>query len=458
MAGSSAAADQKQAGRAPPPPDWTLDAALAWLNSKVNFERTPDRSEAARALKLERMTALANVLGNPQLTVPAIHVAGSKGKGSITKMAASMLTAAGRRAGAFTSPHLVAPNERVAVDREPIGDGDFARSLWNVSQAEARLPASVTERFGTPTYFEAITAAAFDHFADTGCGAAVYEVGLGGRLDSTNILRPTVCVLGSIELEHTEILGDTLEAIAAEKAGILKPGVAAISVPQPPNVLRVFRESASRVGAPLAVLGEDIEFSYEMERRHAVIHVKTGDRILTDVRCPFPGAHQAANTAAAIAACTVLLGDELRERMIREGLAQTPSDGRMEIVRTQPTTIVDGAHTPISVRAALDALPHDQSPLVTIFSCASDKDAAGMLAYIATRAGLTIFTEAGPRATSAAQLDSMYRELGGVSRVARDPRDALDAAREHADTKGTILACGSFMLAGAIKQVATDEV
>ncbi len=433
-----------------------MNAALDWLNGKTNFERTPDRSEATRALKLERMTALASALGDPQLVVPAIHVAGSKGKGSITRMAASVLSAAGQRAGAFTSPHLITPNERITVDREPITDAGFAHAVWKVAQAEHTLPAEFTARFGTPSYFEAITAAAFEHFARARCDAAVYEVGLGGRLDSTNILQPSVCVLGSIELEHTEILGDTLEAIAAEKAGILKPGIPAFSVPQPPGVLEVFRDYSNRVGAPLAVLGEDIEFEYEMDDRAAIIRVVIGEREFQDVRCPLPGCHQAANTAAAITACATLLAGNLSKQELENGLAQTPSDGRMEVVATNPTTIIDGAHTPLSVHAAVDALPRDHRTLVTIFGCASDKDAAGMLARVAEASTHTIFTEAGPRAMPAEQLNALYQEHGGQAQTATDPQAALRIAREVAGPDGLILACGSFMLAGAMKHASEN--
>ncbi|MFI4881101.1 MAG: hypothetical protein ACIAQU_00795, partial [Phycisphaerales bacterium JB064] len=150
MAGISAPAGPMHTPFPPPPPSWNLATALAWLNSKVNFERQPNRDLAVRVLKLDRMRALAAALGDPHLAVPAIHVAGSKGKGSITRMAASILSAAGVRTGAFTSPHLITPNERIAVDRLPISDADLALAVWNVSQAEAALPADLVEKFGQP--------------------------------------------------------------------------------------------------------------------------------------------------------------------------------------------------------------------------------------------------------------------------------------------------------------------
>ncbi len=451
MPGSSAPEGHKQAPTAPPPQDWSIGDALAWLNAKVNFERQPNRDLAVRVLKLDRMRALSAALGDPHRAVPAIHVAGSKGKGSITRMAASVLTAAGMRTGAFTSPHLIAPNERIAIDRQPISDADLAAAIWRVSQAEATLPSDVTARFGSPTYFEAITAAAFDHFARSLSDAAVYEVGLGGRLDSTNIVHPNVCVLASIELEHTDILGHTLPEIAREKAGILKPGVPAICTPQPPEVLDTFREQAEIANAPLLVLGSDIDFEHRMESGHAVVDVTFDGRHFTSLRSPMPGAHQAANTAAAIAACALMLGFRLTETAIVEGLERTPRDGRMETIATNPTLIIDGAHTPASLRATLAALPAHDGSLVIVFGCAKDKDAAGMLDQLAKTSAKVIFTQAGPRSRPAEELAAIYKR---ESESLAGPAQAIARARDIAGQSGLLLACGSFMLAGAIKALA----
>jgi dihydrofolate synthase/folylpolyglutamate synthase len=421
---------------------------MAWLNAKVNFERQPNRDLAIRVLKLDRMRALSAALGDPHLAVPAIHVAGSKGKGSITRMAASILSAAGLRTGAFTSPHLILPNERIAVDRQPVSDAHLAAAILRVKQAEAMLPTGVTARFGSPTYFEAITAAAFDHFAQARCDAAVYEVGLGGRLDSTNIVQPAVCVLASIELEHTDILGHTLADIAREKAGILKPGVPAICTPQPAEVLDAFGEQADLANAPLLVLGRDIGFEHRMDAGHAIIDLALNSRTFTNLRSPMPGSHQAANTAAAVAACALMLGDRLTDAAIVEGLEQTPRDGRMETIATNPTLIVDGAHTPASVRATLSALPAHDGPLVILFGCAKDKDAAGMLDQLAKPNARVVFTQAGPRARPADELAAFYTPEGESF---ADPAKALERARQVAGPGGLVLVCGSFMLAGAVK-------
>lgn len=446
MSAPSAPADAQ--ATPPPPPEWNLRAALDWLNAKVNFERQPNRDLAVRVLKLDRMRALAAALGDPHLAVPSIHVAGSKGKGSITRMAASILSAAGLRTGAFTSPHLIAPNERIAVDRAPIRDADLALAIWNVAQAEARLPAELLKASGHPTYFEAITAAAFDHFAHTRCDAAVYEVGLGGRLDSTNILVPKACVLASIEFEHTEILGDTLDLIAREKAGILKPGVPAIATPQTPEVIEVFRDCARSVGTPLFVLGEEAPLTQTMVDGHSVIDLNVQGRTFEGLRCPMPGAHQGANAAAAVAACALVLGDRLSEAAVVDGLRSTPRDGRMETVGHHPTIIIDGAHTPSSVRAALASLPSKAGELVIVFGCAADKKAQAMLEQIAQAHAAVFFTQAGARARPATELLGLY---AGSAQAMPDPADALAAARRLAGPNGTVLVLGSFMLAGAVK-------
>lgn len=451
MAGSSAPAGQKQVALPPPPQDWTIGHALAWLNARVNFERLPNRDQAVRVLKLDRVRALSAALGQPNQATPCVHVAGSKGKGGITRMAASILTAAGLRTGAFTSPHLITPNERLAVDRVPISDADLAMALWRVAQAEASLSPAILAEFGAPTYFEAITVAAFDHFARARCHAAVYEVGLGGRLDSTNIIHPTACVLAAIELEHREILGDTLGAIAHEKAGILKPGTRAISVPQSPDVLAVFRAQAAAVGAPLTVVGLDAPFEFAMQDGHARVRLTLDGRTFDNLRSPMPGEHQAANTAAAVAACAILLGERLTDEAIHAGLLATPRDGRMETIAHHPTVIIDGAHTPASVRAAIKALPAHAGPMVVLFGCAKDKDMAGMLAHLASSGARVVFTQAGPRARPAEELQQAYP---GPSEAESDPARALALARSRAAPEGLVLVTGSFMLAGAVKGVA----
>ncbi|MEO1008275.1 MAG: folylpolyglutamate synthase/dihydrofolate synthase family protein [Planctomycetota bacterium] len=430
---------------------WTFDDAEAWLDARVDFERRP--ATTPDALKLDRMRALAAALGDPQDRVPAIHVAGSKGKGSITRMAASILSAAGLKTGAFTSPHLVSVRERIAIGGEPIDPGGFARAARGVAAVEDRVAAS----HGTPTYFECVTAMAMRHFAESDCDAAVLEVGLGGRLDCTNIVTPRACVLGAIELEHTRILGDTLEAVAGEKAGILKPGVPAVCVPQSDAVLGVFRGVAGRVGARLLVIGEDIEVASRMDGGHAAIDLAIHGRALRDLRAPLPGAHQASNAAAAVAAC-LLFEPGLTETQIRAGLERTPRDGRMEVVSRDPIVVVDGAHTPLSVRALMATLRTEfgGGRTVVVFGCAADKDIDGMLREFADAGVSLVLTRAagGPRAMPVEGLADRCRHTGTDFEAAEPVAAAIERARKMAGARGLVCACGSYMVAGAAKMAA----
>jgi len=441
---------------------WAQD----YLGSKTNFERSPRAGGPAWSFKLDRMRALAGALGDPQARVPAIHVAGSKGKGSITRMAASVLAASGLKTGAYTSPHLEDVRERIAVDGRPISQGDLAAALADVARAEARLGLGRGGGAGEVTYFEAMTAAAFVHFARA-ARAAVYEVGLGGRLDATNVLTPAVCVLCSIELEHTAILGDTHEAIAREKAGILKPGVPAVCTPQREDVLGVFRERAAAVGCELLVLGEDLPIEVRQAGAHAVVDLVVGKRRFAGLRAPLPGAHQGANTAAAVAACALLAGSgtithAITPELAARGLATTPRDGRMEVVATRPTVVVDGAHTPASVAAALASLAsagpptpgRERTPPVIVFGCAGDKDAAGMLAAFRAADARLVTLSAGPRPRAADALADLYRQAGGWACAQASAGAALAKARALAGEGGLVLACGSFMVAGAVRAAA----
>src|SRR5678815_4654178 len=239
----------------------TYTTALRYLGERVNFERSrPDRI-SSDAFKLDRMAALLDELGNPQRDVKCVHVAGSKGKGSVVEMTASCLTACGYATGVYTSPHLVDVRERIRIGTEQIPYTAFAKLTQKVGEAAE----SLKKKHGEATYFEILTAMALCYFAEQAVDIAVVEVGLGGRLDATNLVHPEVTAITAIQLEHTSILGDTLEKIAREKAGIFKAGVTALTIPQSAGVLSVLREEAARLNAPLEVVGQDLDFSYRFE-------------------------------------------------------------------------------------------------------------------------------------------------------------------------------------------------
>jgi dihydrofolate synthase/folylpolyglutamate synthase len=433
--------------------------AEKWLSERVNFERVRLPRPDPDIFKLDRMRALAAALGDPQDATPMVHIAGSKGKGSVCEMLASCLCANGYAAGLFTSPHLVHVRERVRIGGDPIGEDAFARLMSRVRDAAETLPASL----GEATFFECVTALAFLHYAEQAVDAAVVEVGLGGRLDSTNIITPVVAGITAIQLEHTAILGDTVEKIAREKAGIIKPGVPCLTVPQQPGVIAVFEEVASGAGAPLRVLGRDIEFTKRFESAHAMgphtrVCVTSGDLAFEHLPVPFEGEHQAENCGLALAILQQLArsGFACTERGTAMGLAAAARNGRLEQVWDAPRVIVDGAHTGESLRCLINAIgAHIRcDSMVAIFGCAADKDIDAMLEQIGRGADKVIFTRAAnnPRAVDPGELARRFEEVHGrMSQVAPTLRDAINTAARAVQRDDLICVTGSFHLAGEAK-------
>lgn len=436
----------------------TYAEALDYLARAPSVERV--RPEKAPALTLDRMHALMRALGDPQKEVKFVHVAGSKGKGSVCEMLSSCLQACRNATGLYTSPHLVDLRERIRINTEMISEPDFARTLGVVASAAE----SIKSRHGPATFFELTTALAFLYFRDMAVDIAVIEVGLGGRLDSTNIITPEVCAITSIQLEHTQILGDTVEKIAAEKAGILKPGVPAIVVPQKTEVLAVFRERASAVGATLSVLKEDVDFSYRVEASpglgpHVRVSLTTTQSAFEHLPVPLKGEHQAFNCGLVLAVLDRLKsrGFAAGEREVAIGLENTRTDGRMEIVCNSPRVMVDGAHNPESIQALVRAIgAHVRyDSMVMVFGCAADKDVAGMLEKVALGADKVIFTRAAdnPRAVSPRELHRRFVESSGkMAEFAETVPDALRLAARAVSRDDLIVATGSFYIAGEAKR------
>ncbi len=441
-------------------------AALAYLNNRPNFETVRQDRVLADQFKLDRMRALAKALGNPQDTLTIVHIAGSKGKGSTCEMIASCLQACGYTPGLFTSPHLVDVRERIRIGGRPVSTGIFADAMGRVQAAE-RL---IQEEHGQATYFEIITALGLLIFAEQAVDVAVLEVGLGGRLDCTNIVRPTVVGLTHIQLEHTAILGDTVEKIAAEKAGIMKPGVVAICTPQEEPVLGVFREKAAETGALFRMLGDEVLYSCRFESAHGRgphprVCVGEEGKGFEHLSVPMLGEHQAANCGLALAILCELRerGFNLPERSVAAGLERTPRNGRLEEIYGPPRIIVDGAHTPESVRATLRAagahLKYDS--MVVIFGCASDKDVAGMLRELSRGADKVIFTKSStnPRAMNPADLKEIFESLPDASMAQTEPtlKGAINAAGRAVQPTDVILVLGSFYLAGEAKALFAEK-
>ncbi|MEX2218038.1 MAG: folylpolyglutamate synthase/dihydrofolate synthase family protein [Phycisphaerales bacterium] len=434
--------------------------ALKYLGERTNLERLRPGALGPGAFALDRMRALLTRLGDPQNDVRFVHIAGSKGKGSTVEMTASCLAACGFATGVYTSPHLIDVRERIRINAECIGYAHFARLCQKVAGAAE----AVEKQHGAASYFEVLTAIALCYFQEQAVDIAVIEVGIGGRLDATNLIRPEVAAIAAIQLEHTQLLGDTLAKIAREKAGILKPGVPALTIPQDPSVMEVLREVAARVGAPLDVVGETIEFSCRFEASpelgpHARVCLTTPRSTFEHLPVPLKGEHQAINCGLALAILDRLRGRgfETPERHVAEGLARTRTDGRMELAWRSPRILVDGAHTPDSVGALIRAIgAHIRyDSMVVIFGCAADKDLRGILARLATGADKIIFTRAqgNQRAADPRELARRFAELSHkMAQSARTFPDALKLAKGAVGKGDLILVTGSFYLAGEAKK------
>ena len=385
----------------------TYDSALRYLFAQTDYEQMLRVRYNRDTFSLDRMQLLLKKLGNPHDKIRSVHIAGTKGKGSTATMLAEMLRRAGTRWACtpLRTSATSASGLSSTVRRSP-------RRRWRVLSA-ASQPHIEKMAADKPTFFEIITAMAFCHFVDQKVDIAVVETGLGGRLDSTNVLKPAVCGVTSISLDHMQQLGSTVAQIAAEKAGIFKVKTPAISVPQSPDAKRVLRRVARSVGADLMFTGEDIEFSYRVESSrqdgcHTRICLTTPRSRFEHLPVPLMGEHQALNCGLALA-----LLDELKNQGLAiddasaiRGLAGVYLPGRMEIIGEDPRILVDGAHNAASIQALMRAIgqhiPYDS--MVMIFGCAADKDIDGMMAQIATGADKVIFTRASsnPRAAKPA--------------------------------------------------------
>jgi len=436
----------------------TYRAALEFLNARTDYEKMVRVGYNHTNFNLSRMLRILAALGNPHKKIKTVHVAGTKGKGSTCHMVAAMLQNAGYRTGLYTSPHIVDLRERIAIDGELIAESEFTRLMAKLAPVVYRMQRD------EPTFFEILTAAAFLHFASRKVDIAVIETGLGGRLDSTNVIKPEACGIVSISYDHMAQLGNTLEKIAEEKAGIFKPGVPAISAPQVPAVKRVLRKVAERVGCPLRFIGEDIEFSYRFECSrvsgpHTRVCMATPTTRFDHLRVPLLGEHQAHN-------CGVALGliDALRQRgwMIDEqdaidGLAKVRVQGRLELIRDMPRTIVDAAHNAASVGALMRAVGQNitYDSMVVIFGCCQDKDIDGMLQQLQLGADKVIFTSSGtPRSADPHELHTRFVEKSQkMAQVGETLEEAYQIACKSVTREDLICITGSVYLVGLAKRL-----
>ena len=432
----------------------TYNSAVKWILELTDVERQRVvKYDEHGDFKLDRMRALLAALGDPQDQFRAIHVAGSNGKGSTIAMMSAMLRKCGYGVGEFTSPHLVDIRERICINGQRITKNEFTESM----KALAKAAVEIGER---PTFFEAITAIAFMHFAAQAVDVAIVEVGLGGRLDSTNVIMPVLSVITEIQLDHTRILGDTLEKIAAEKAGIIKPGVPVITREQQEDVDRVLREKAESVGTTIRVVNKEIEFSNRFCSTvelgpHNRVCLYTETSRLEHLPVPLPGEHQAFNCGLALAAVDHLksIGFECPEAVVTEGLEETGIAGRMQLVWDRPRILVDGAHNPDALTALMRCVgahvPYDS--MVCIFGCGQDKDVDSLLDRVSLGADKVIFTKAtrNTRAVEPEELRRRFMERSGkMCQTAGSVKEALELAARAVSREDLICVTGSFYLVG----------
>ena len=419
---------------------------------------------------LSRISAIMDLLGEPQTAYPVIQVTGTNGKSSTARMIASLLRALGLRTGLYTSPHLTDMRERIEIDGEPISAQEFMAVAGDVAPFIASVDARAAQEGGTPvTYFETLTAIAYAAFADAPVDVAVVEVGVGGTWDATSVCRPQVSVVTRVAMDHADILGDRIDLIATEKAGIIKEGSFAVISDQDPDAAAVLAARVDEVGIPAAWEGANFAV---LDRTVAV-----GGQLLTlqglsgvyeDIFVPLFGAHQSRNAAIALAAAEAFIGGgalALDPEAVREGFADVTSPGRLEIVRRGPTVIIDAAHNPAGAAALADALSEAFAftHLIGVVAVLADKDAIGILRALEPVLDEIVVTQNdSPRRLGVDELANLAAEVFGDERVtvARSLADALDEGvrlAEEADTYAAsgVIVTGSVVTAGQARAMLT---
>ncbi len=415
---------------------------------------------------LSRITALADLLGEPQLAYPTVHVTGTNGKGSVVRMVGALCSAAGLSAGTYTSPHLQTVRERLTLAGRHISPTRFAEVHDEVAALADLLDTRLRERDGEDadqvTYFEMLTAMAFAWFADAPVDVGIFEVGMGGRWDATNVIRGDVAVLNDIDVDHSE-LGSTPAEVAGEKVGIIKPGSRVVSSAQAPEVARIIDHAVREADATLWRLGEELEV---VDQRVAVggqlLALRVGDRVVDEILLPLYGEHQGRNAALALGAFAALTGEafaQMDDEVVRHGLGAVAVPGRLEVVHREPTVVLDGAHNPHGAAAAARALADSFSfdELILVVACLDDKDVGGILAELREVASHVIATHVdSPRAASLQRMHDAAVETweGTGTAVEAIPTlaEALQVAASMAGEGDGILVAGSLHTVGEARE------
>ncbi len=433
--------------------------SLDYIYSFVDFERTGQLTYNTRALDLEAFSELLALLSNPHKEFAVVHVAGTKGKGSTCAMLASVLRASGLKVGLFTSPHLLDVRERIQVDGGQVGEGGwiskdaFARVLSTIKPVHARL--GISSR-SYRTTFELLTAAALMHFAQEHVQVAVLETGLGGRLDATNVVNPQLSIITRIGYDHTDILGGTLSAIAAEKAGIIKDNVPVVVADQEPESLAVIQNVASEKGCPIVEATREFRSTSSGTGLARTVSFEGNGLKLTGIKLPLLGAHQLQNACCAVAAAKLLSSKfaSINAASIARGLAEVRLMGRVELLRENPFIVVDCAHNLESAEALVNTLREVCAPRekIAIIGVSSNKDARVLSAILTKYFDKFLVTRADTkRAMPPGVLADELRGLGAQLEVFGKAADAAHAGLSMIGRKDLLCVTGSVYLAGELR-------
>jgi len=434
----------------------SYNQALDYLYSFVDYSLKHSSELAKADFNLDRMFALMELLGNPQNQYPIIHVTGTKGKGSVSALCAAGLQVAGYQVGLYTSPHLLDYVERIQVNGAPISHEQLVELVEEIKPYVAKIEKLTT--------FEITTALAFLAFAKYGVNAAVFEVGLGGRLDATNIVTPKVSVITSLSYDHTAVLGNTLTLIAGEKAGIIKQGVPVVSSPQKDEASTVLERVAKLKNAELTLVGRDVKFELlESSLEGQTLTIADGRQTMVDgqsaivkLNIPLLGKHQVENAATAYTALKAS-GIPISDEQIQNGFSQVKWSARFEVVRRDPPVIFDSAHNQDSFAKLNETLEtyFPDKKVYLIFGASEDKNIPGMFAELKSKIKKIIITRADhPRALEVEQIQQLANQAGAESEAVTPVKSALARALELSSKDGSIvLSAGSmFVTAEVMKE------
>jgi len=430
--------------------------AIDYINSYTDYEKIGMPHDPA-FYDLRRVDELLSLLGDPHKRAGSIHITGTNGKGSVAVMLASALTACGYSTGLYTSPHFHTWRERIQVDGELISEAELARLVTELKPQVEAVNEKAT--YGELTTFEFLTALALAHFGQKGVKFQVLEVGLGGKFDATSVIKPEVCIITPISFDHMDVLGDTLQAIAAEKCGIIKPESMVVTSPQPPEAAGVIKQVCGECGAKLLTVGKDITWrglSFDLDGQRLRVQ---GRRDSYELSISLLGDHQLVNAATAVAALEVLAdkGFDIAKESVAKGLARVNWPGRFQVLRRRPLLIVDGSHNVGAARSLKQSIGQylDYERAILVMGTSQDKDIASLVAELAPLFDQVIVTRSRhPRALAPAPLAAEFARQGLKARIAEDVPSALSQALALAGDKDLVCVAGSLFVVGEAMEAA----